>query len=86
MEGDITSTKKAVSQYSSLTYQSPPLTTAVLAYIYPNDEPENDRLDLQHKLFAQLHGGRIFFAPMRNPKRILDVGTGTGLWAIDMGM
>jgi len=55
------------------------------SYVFPNDEPENDRLDLQHKLLSLVHGGRIFFAPLRNPRRILDVGTGTGIWAIEMG-
>ncbi|CRG86025.1 hypothetical protein PISL3812_03028 [Talaromyces islandicus] len=31
-----------------------------------------------------LFGGRLVFAPIvTNPSRILDIGTGTGLWAID---
>lgn len=30
-----------------------------------------------------LEGG-LHKAPLRNPKQILDVGTGTGIWAIDM--
>lgn len=29
--------------------------------------------------------GKLHFAPLKNPKRILDLGTGTGIWAIDAG-
>ena len=30
--------------------------------------------------------GKLFFAPIGdNPGRILDIGTGTGIWAIDVG-
>ena len=28
---------------------------------------------------------RNYFAPLSNPKHILDIGTGTGQWAIEMG-
>lgn len=27
--------------------------------------------------------GRLYEAPIKNPGRVLDVGTGTGIWAID---
>lgn len=30
-------------------------------------------------------GNKLFLAPINNPKRILDIGTGTGIWAIEMG-
>ena len=49
----------------------------------PNDEKEQDRLDLFHHLFLSLLGGRLWTAPLGNPHRVLDVGTGTGIWAID---
>lgn len=29
--------------------------------------------------------GHLHLAPLRNPPRVLDVGTGTGIWAIEMG-
>lgn len=29
--------------------------------------------------------GNPFFAPVKNPQRILDMGTGTGIWALDTG-
>ncbi|KAH9204207.1 S-adenosyl-L-methionine-dependent methyltransferase, partial [Leptodontidium sp. 2 PMI_412] len=55
-------------------------------YQYPNDETENDRLDLQHHLFSLTFDGKLFTAPIPNEKqlhRVLDISTGTGIWAID---
>ncbi|KAF4336903.1 hypothetical protein FBEOM_9226 [Fusarium beomiforme] len=56
-------------------------------YNLPNDERENDRLGLQHHLFLLTFDNRLGLAPPNLPgsmvKRVLDVGTGTGIWAID---
>lgn len=56
-------------------------------YLAPNDEPERDRLDLQHHLFNLTFSGRLHLAPVgeegKQIHRVLDVGTGTGIWAID---
>ena len=49
----------------------------------PNDEKEQDRLDLYHHIFLLLLGGKLYTAPLENPQKVLDVGTGTGIWAID---
>lgn len=54
-------------------------------YVLPNDEQEQDRLDLQYHAFRLAYGDQTHFAPIgEEPERILDVGTGTGIWAIDM--
>jgi ribosomal protein L11 methylase PrmA len=53
--------------------------------VYPNDEQELDRLDMQHHLIKMVNHGRLFFAPLDHPKRILDIGTGSGIWPIEMG-
>ncbi|SLM33355.1 S-adenosyl-L-methionine-dependent methyltransferase-like [Lasallia pustulata] len=53
-------------------------------YPIPNDESELDRLDLQHHLLTTLLDGKLHLAPLKDPKKILDLGTGTGIWAIDM--
>ncbi|OAG04614.1 S-adenosyl-L-methionine-dependent methyltransferase [Paraphaeosphaeria sporulosa] len=52
-------------------------------YLLPNDEKERDRLDLQHMLFTISCDGALALAPIGNPKRVLDIATGTGIWAMD---
>jgi len=53
-------------------------------YMLPNDEAEQDRLDLHHHIFRLVLGGRLFRAPIDvKPQRVLDFGTGTGIWALD---
>lgn len=50
----------------------------------PLHQSELDRLDLQHHMLTMLFGGKLHLAPLNEPKKILDLGTGTGIWAIDM--
>jgi len=33
-------------------------------------------------MYLLLLGGRLTLAPIGNPARVLDIGTGTGIWAI----
>ncbi|KAL3452398.1 hypothetical protein BJX65DRAFT_293005 [Aspergillus insuetus] len=54
------------------------------AYVYPNDEREMNRLDMQHHMCKLLTGGRLFLAPLRNPRNIVDIGTGSGIWPIEL--
>ncbi|CAI7673018.1 hypothetical protein PCG10_006267 [Penicillium crustosum] len=55
-------------------------------YPFPNDQEEQDRLALTHHLFKLLTGGDLHRAPINdtNPRRILDIGTGPGEWALEM--
>ncbi|KAI1624378.1 S-adenosyl-L-methionine-dependent methyltransferase [Exophiala viscosa] len=53
-------------------------------YFAPNDEREQERLDLLHHVQSMILGGELHRAPIENPQRILDIGTGTGIWAIDV--
>lgn len=55
------------------------------AYHYPNDSTENERLDFQYTILSHVMDQKLHFAPIGNPERILDIGTGTGSWAIEMG-
>lgn len=52
-------------------------------YLLPNDEQEQQRLDLQHHLFGITLDGRLHLAQLPKTKRALDIGTGTGIWSID---
>ncbi|RMI95818.1 hypothetical protein BHE90_017393 [Fusarium euwallaceae] len=56
-------------------------------YYMPNDEKENNRLDLQHNLFLLTFDDKLGLSPPNLPEfktgRVLDLGTGTGIWAID---
>ncbi|KAI8285994.1 hypothetical protein K4K60_000813 [Colletotrichum sp. SAR11_57] len=54
-------------------------------YLLPNDDPEQEREDMKHALIVNLCDGALHNAPLNNPRKILDIGTGTGIWAIDMG-
>ena len=76
------------------------------AYLLPNDETEQNRLDLvsptlhwlrlyvshtqnqNHHVFTMVNkgrGGGLYRAPIDKPARVLDVGTGTGIWVMDFG-
>ncbi|TGO61163.1 hypothetical protein BCON_0029g00040 [Botryotinia convoluta] len=54
-------------------------------YHFPNDVNEQDRLEAQFDMLKCAFSGRNFFAPLSDPRYILDIGTGTGQWAIQMG-
>ncbi|KAF3761973.1 S-adenosyl-L-methionine-dependent methyltransferase, partial [Cryphonectria parasitica EP155] len=39
--------------------------------------------DLQHHVWQTMLHGRLFFAPIIETAKVLDIGTGTGIWAIE---
>ncbi|KAI8257860.1 Secondary metabolism regulator LAE1 [Colletotrichum sp. SAR11_239] len=64
----------------------------------PAEQPNQDddtasitasSVDLQHNLFIRTFDGRLATAPPNDPdakvKNVLDVGTGSGIWAMDFG-
>ncbi|MCJ1434852.1 hypothetical protein MMC27_004222 [Xylographa pallens] len=54
------------------------------AYYLPNDEIETDRLDLQHHVWRLTLNGALYLSPISDSiASVLDVGTGTGIWAIE---
>ncbi|KAG9233730.1 S-adenosyl-L-methionine-dependent methyltransferase [Amylocarpus encephaloides] len=53
-------------------------------YPLPNDEKEQERLDLQHALFGVTLEGKLHLAPIKHSlQNVLDIATGTGIWAIE---
>jgi len=54
-------------------------------YNFPNDDVEQQREDMKHAMVKMLCG-QLHFAPIgEHPHEILDIGTGTGIWSIEMG-
>lgn len=58
--------------------------TVLIEYIAQKEE--QDRLDFQHAALTLLLNGNLFLAPLSQvPETVLDVATGTGIWAIEFG-
>lgn len=52
-------------------------------YNFPNDDVEQEREDMKHAM-VKLLCQQLHFAPIGdNPQQILDIGTGTAIWAIE---
>lgn len=77
-----TSIRKGKTAYGGRTYAA----YGKHDYGLPSDEAEQDRNELQHYKFILLQDGPNFSAPIPADKltSVLDLGTGTGMWAIEM--
>ena len=54
------------------------------AYWAPNDERQNESLDISHHMFLLVLSSKLYLAPLSGTiENALDIGTGTGIWAID---
>lgn len=57
------------------------------SYILPNDEIENERLDLQHAMCVLTTDNELYLCPAgkngHQIHRALDAGCGTGIWTMD---
>ncbi|CAI0650284.1 unnamed protein product [Colletotrichum noveboracense] len=75
------SLSESISEYRRLhgrTY------TQKTEYWGPNDEKQNEGLEINHYWMTLFLNDRLFLAPIGDsPQHVLDVGTGTGIWAID---
>lgn len=55
-------------------------------YPMPNDDEEFKRESLKHAMFKEVLHGQLFLAPVGpNVQKIIDLGTGFGDWAIEVG-
>ncbi|KAL2211586.1 S-adenosyl-L-methionine-dependent methyltransferase [Sarocladium strictum] len=51
-----------------------------------NDAKQNHNLDLMHQIFTLSLDDKLYLAPLPDKlDKVLDIGTGTGLWCIDFG-
>lgn len=49
-------------------------------YFIPEDEREQERLDMQHEIFLRMMDRKLHHAPLPdNAQNVLDIGTGTGI-------
>ncbi|KAF4416383.1 s-adenosyl-l-methionine-dependent methyltransferase [Fusarium acutatum] len=54
-------------------------------YWAPTDDDYQEGQDILHHYTLLLFDDKLHLAPIgKNPQKVLDVGTGTGIWAIDM--
>lgn len=54
-------------------------------YPIPNDDHEQQREHMKHATMLELTDGLLFDAPIgKKPGKILDLGTGTGIWAMSV--
>lgn len=51
-------------------------------YFMPNDEDEQDRLRILHQIYLNIFNLELTTITLENPTMVLDVGTGTGEWAL----
>ena len=64
------------------------LTDSRIAYHFPNDPTESERLDEQYEVIKMAMDGHLHLCPFSRqqpPRRVLDIATGTGTWAIEIG-
>lgn len=55
-------------------------------YFAPNDEQQMHSQDITHHYLTIMLDDKLFLAPVKDDmEKVLDVGTGTGIWAIDVG-
>ncbi|KAI8249783.1 putative methyltransferase tdiE [Colletotrichum sp. SAR 10_98] len=53
-------------------------------YVVPNDALEQERLDLVNHMWTIIWDGKFCLCPKDDgARRVLDIGTGTGVWAMD---
>ncbi|KAK3292328.1 S-adenosyl-L-methionine-dependent methyltransferase, partial [Chaetomium fimeti] len=53
-------------------------------YFAPVDDDEIERLQYMHGIFNMMFDNRLIFPPVPRPRRILECGSGSGAWAMEV--
>lgn len=53
------------------------------SYWAPNDQKNSSFENIFHHLMLLTLDDRLYLAPIASPKHVIDLGTGSGIWAID---
>ncbi|KAK3486895.1 S-adenosyl-L-methionine-dependent methyltransferase [Neurospora hispaniola] len=84
-ESSTASITSSILQYRNFlgrTYHSDSVTDG--EYWGPNDAKANETLDIIHEVVVKMFDGKLYTAPLRKDiQTAIDIGTGTGVWAID---
>ena len=75
----------------SFSASKPHLSASFHVELTVSSQQERNRLDISHKFFLvarkeALHSAPLHPLPPGEKHYVLDLGTGTGIWAIDMAM
>ncbi|KAL2153140.1 hypothetical protein VTH82DRAFT_4295 [Thermothelomyces myriococcoides] len=86
-EGDyqtvpVDNTYRDVVVYANREFQRYALENGI--YFAPVDDDEIDRLQYMHGIFNMMFDNRLIFPPIPRPRRILDCGSGSGAWAMEV--
>ncbi|EXM21537.1 hypothetical protein ACKLNR_015266 [Fusarium oxysporum f. sp. zingiberi] len=90
---DVESTRSSTASVSSSIYEYRKIqgrtyqNSHTTDYWAPNDEKHIEAFDVAHEWLTMMLDDELYAAPIGDSpqaRRILDVGTGTGIWAIDM--
>ncbi|KAH7115685.1 S-adenosyl-L-methionine-dependent methyltransferase [Dactylonectria macrodidyma] len=84
-DGDADSTASVDSEYWEFVQENERSYHADVhnGYMLPNDEKQGVALDAFHEVWLFSCEGKLYLAPIEDTQNVLDIGTGTGSWALD---
>ncbi|KAF4962272.1 hypothetical protein FSARC_9661 [Fusarium sarcochroum] len=84
VESSTASVSSSILEYRSIQGRSFHSDKFNTEFSFPNDDQQLESIDITHHYLTLLLDGQLHLAPIENDvKRALDVGTGSGIWAID---
>ncbi|KAF4998984.1 hypothetical protein FGRMN_2783 [Fusarium graminum] len=84
-ESSTASISSSILQYRTIHGRSYHSEQGNAQYWGSNDEAQNELMDINHHVLTLGIGGKLYLAPLKpdDIKFAVDIGTGTGIWAID---